>query len=195
MFTKRRGLIAAVLGLCLPLLVGTSVPTQAAGSGRTVFEITVKNVQQLRQVVYTGADLIDETTSGPVTVIASAGETKALRRTGLPMKYIGDAEAEFAKLGKVDFTDPVPGQIGTQDFPSGYTGYHNFAEMKAELDRTVAAHSNLAKLSSIGKSSPGSSFPCNEDNSVIQRGANLAKIIELTILDRSTTSMSGASAR
>ncbi|MGW4209917.1 M14 family metallopeptidase [Lentzea sp. NPDC004789] len=155
MFNKRRGLVAAVLGLSLPLLVGTSAPTQAAGSGRTVYEITVRNVEQLRQVVYTGTDLIDETTNGPVTVIASAAEARALRRTGLPMKYIGDAEAEFAKLGKVDFTDPVPGQVTTQDFPSGYTGYHNFAEMKAELDKTVTAHSNLVKLSSIGKSYEG----------------------------------------
>ncbi|GLZ29711.1 carboxypeptidase T [Lentzea sp. NBRC 105346] len=152
MLTGRRGLVAAVVGVCLPLLVGTSAPTQAVGSGRTVYEITVKNVEQLRQVVYTGTDLISETTDGPVTVIASAREAVALRRTGLPMKYIGDAEAEFAKLGKVDFKDP---EIGAKDFPSGYTGYHNFAEMTAELQKTASDHPNIAKLSSIGKSYQG----------------------------------------
>ncbi|TWP50301.1 zinc carboxypeptidase [Lentzea tibetensis] len=152
MSTARRGLVAAVVGVCLPLLVGTSAPIQAVGSGRTVYEITVKNVGQLRQVVHTGADLIDETTNGPVTVIAAPGEAVALRHTGLPMKYIGDAEAEFAKLGKVDFKDP---EIGAKDFPSGYTGYHNFAEMTSELQKTASDHPSIAKLSSIGKSFQG----------------------------------------
>ncbi|HKS46626.1 MAG TPA: M14 family metallopeptidase [Amycolatopsis sp.] len=41
------------------------------------------------------------------------------------------------------------------DFPSGYQGYHTYAEVTAELQKAVANHPDIAKLSSVGKSYEG----------------------------------------
>ncbi|HEY5489463.1 MAG TPA: M14 family zinc carboxypeptidase [Candidatus Limnocylindrales bacterium] len=42
-----------------------------------------------------------------------------------------------------------------QDFPPGYEGYHNYAEMVADIDAEVAAHPKIIKKFSIGKSYEG----------------------------------------
>ncbi|WP_433263637.1 M14 family metallopeptidase [Actinosynnema sp. CS-041913] len=152
MSPKRRGLVAAVLGACLtlvlPLNTVTAQPGTTSTPERTLFEIIANTPQDRTKVARTGVDVLG--TDGPrLTVIAEARQQWALRATGLPMTDLGDVDAQLAALGKSDFTDP---QVGTQDFPSGYAGYHNFRETVAELNQTVTDHSDLVKLSSIGKS-------------------------------------------
>jgi len=41
------------------------------------------------------------------------------------------------------------------DFPSGYEGYHNYSEMVTDIQAEVAAHPNIIKMFSIGKSYEG----------------------------------------
>ncbi|MBW4720067.1 M14 family metallopeptidase [Saccharothrix obliqua] len=157
MSRKRRGLVAAALGVCLtmvlPLNTVTAQPNTNSSPQRTVFEVTADSPEARTRVARTGVDVLGA--NGPtLTVIAEARQQWALRATGLPLKDLGDADAQLAALGKADFTDRAGG-VDPQDFPSGYTGYHNFQETVAELNKTVSDHANLVKLSSLGKSYEG----------------------------------------
>jgi hypothetical protein len=152
MFSKSRGKIAAVLAVCLPVLVAGMATPSTADSGRYLLEVTANTSAERTQIAQIGVDVLGATKLTTVSVVADKSQYKALQATGLPVKYLGDFEQQLKSLGKVDFKDPQPGQIGTQDFPSGYTGYHNFAEMTAELQQTVRDHPTLASLRSIGKS-------------------------------------------
>ncbi|MFD5824484.1 M14 family metallopeptidase [Lentzea sp. NPDC060358] len=152
MFSKSRGKIAAVLAVCLPVLVAGMASPSTADSGRYLLEVTANTSAERTQVARIGVDVLGATKLTTVSVVADKSQYQALKATGLPIKYVGDFEQQLKSLGKVDFADPQPGQVGTQDFPSGYTGYHNFAEMTAELQQTVADHPTLASLRSIGKS-------------------------------------------
>jgi hypothetical protein len=152
MFSKSRGKIAAVLAICLPVLVAGMAAPSNADSGRYLLEVTANTSAERTQVAQIGVDVLGATKLTTVSVVADKAQYRALQATGLPIKYLGDFEQELKKLGKVQFSDPAPGQIGTQDFPSGYTGYHNFAETTAELQQTVRDHPTLASLRSIGKS-------------------------------------------
>jgi carboxypeptidase T len=152
MFSKSRGKIAAVLAICLPVLVAGMATPSTADSGRYLLEVTANTSAERTQIAQIGVDVLGATKLTTISVVADKSQYRALQATGLPIKYVGDFEQQLKSLGKVDFTDPQPGQIGTQDFPSGYTGYHNFAEMTAELQQTVRDHPTLASLRSIGKS-------------------------------------------
>jgi murein tripeptide amidase MpaA len=46
-----------------------------------------------------------------------------------------------------------------EDFPAADKGYHNYAEMVAELDNAVAAHPAIIRKTSIGKSYEGRDMP------------------------------------
>ncbi|SDL78561.1 Zinc carboxypeptidase [Lentzea albidocapillata subsp. violacea] len=152
MFTKRRGKIAAVLAICLPVLVAGMATPSAADSGRYLLEVTANTSAERTQVAQIGVDVLGATKLTTVSVVADKAQYRALQATGLPIRYLGDFEQQLKSLGKVDFSDPVPGQVGTQDFPSGYAGYHNFAETTAEMRQTVRDHPSLASMRSIGKS-------------------------------------------
>jgi carboxypeptidase T len=52
----------------------------------------------------------------------------------------------------------VPAGVATAaaaDFPAGYTAYHTYAEMVADLDAVVAAHPTIVRKFSIGRSYQG----------------------------------------
>ncbi|MEU5692567.1 M14 family metallopeptidase [Actinosynnema sp. NPDC020468] len=154
MFTKRRGLVAVAIGACLALLApaytGVAEPATAK-TGRTLFEVTAPDSAARTKVARTGVDVLGQN-KDVLTVAAEPFQQFALRATGLKVKSLGDYEAQLAALGKSDFTDR---EVGALDFPSGYTGYHNYAETVAELNQTVTDHPNLVKLQSIGKSYEG----------------------------------------
>ena len=46
-------------------------------------------------------------------------------------------------------------RAATPDFPAGYEGYHTYEEMVAEVDRVAAAHPNIVRKFSIGRSYEG----------------------------------------
>nr|P39041.1 RecName: Full=Zinc carboxypeptidase; Flags: Precursor [Saccharothrix mutabilis subsp. capreolus]AAA73397.1 carboxypeptidase [Saccharothrix mutabilis subsp. capreolus] len=155
MSPKRRRLMAAALGACvalvLPLHAGSAQPSTAKTPERTVFEVTASTPEARTRVARTGVDVLGQD-GDKLTVVAEPRQQWALRATGLRVENLGDYDAQLQALGKVDFTDP---QVGTQDFPSGYTGYHNFQETVTELNQTVTDHPNLVRLSSVGKSYQG----------------------------------------
>ncbi len=45
--------------------------------------------------------------------------------------------------------------VRTTDFPSGYQGYHDYAEMMDDIDSVIAAHPNIVAKQSIGQSYEG----------------------------------------
>jgi carboxypeptidase T len=49
----------------------------------------------------------------------------------------------------------APAGAAAADFPSGYTGYHTYAEMSADVAAVVAAHPTIARRFSIGTSYQG----------------------------------------
>ena len=49
---------------------------------------------------------------------------------------------------------PAP-TLAATDYPAGYTGFHTYAEMVAEIRAVEAAHPAIVRLSSIGKSDKG----------------------------------------
>ncbi|ACU39538.1 MULTISPECIES: M14 family metallopeptidase [Actinosynnema] len=154
---KRRGLTAVALGACLvlvPLHTGSAQPSAQKSPQRELVEITAVDAQQRTRVADTGVDVLG-VDGDRMTVVAEPNHRSLLTATGLPTRSLGDANAELAALGKVQFADPKPGEVGARDFPSGYTGYHNYAEMVAELRQTVTDHPTLVTLRSIGKSYEG----------------------------------------
>ena len=46
-------------------------------------------------------------------------------------------------------------RAASPDFPTGYTAYHTYSEMVADVDSVVSAHPNIARKFSIGKSYEG----------------------------------------
>jgi carboxypeptidase T len=152
MFVKRKVLVAlgASLALLLPVHPGSAEKAAAPGD-RTVYEVTAVDAAARTKVANTGVDVLGMN-GDKLTVIAERSQFRTLRATGLAIKATGDADAQLAALGKADVGHPG---VGITDFPAGYAGYHNYAEMTAELNQTVTDHPNLVRLSSIGKSYQG----------------------------------------
>jgi len=149
MFAKRRGLVALA---CLALMAAAApvaAETTPVHTQRTVYEVTAADAVARTKVARTGVDVLGMD-GDKLTVIAEPSQLRALRSTGLAVKSKGDADEQLAQLGKAE--------IGTLDFPSGYTGYHNYAETTAELNQTVTDHPTLARLQTIGTSYQGRSL-------------------------------------
>ncbi|GAB3495871.1 M14 family zinc carboxypeptidase [Amycolatopsis cihanbeyliensis] len=87
-------------------------------------------------VVRTGA-AIDEIGADHVLVSALPGEVAAIRDLG------------FA----------VTRQARAMDFPPSDSGYHNYDELRTELDRIAGEHPDLVELGSIGESYEGRELP------------------------------------
>jgi carboxypeptidase T len=49
----------------------------------------------------------------------------------------------------------APARAAAADFPAGYTGYHTYAEVVAEVNAVVAAHPTIARKQAIGTSYQG----------------------------------------
>ncbi|WP_199438939.1 M14 family metallopeptidase [Umezawaea beigongshangensis] len=154
MHLSLRALVAAALGASLVLSAPVTSsashrPVSTNSPDRVVYEIATPGAEDRSAVAATGVDVLGAK-DGTTTVVAERSQVKALEATGLELTPLGDADAQLAALGRVDFAPN--GDATTLDFPSGYAGYHNFAEMTAELRQTVTDHPNLARLTSIGKS-------------------------------------------
>ncbi|GAA3088943.1 M14 family zinc carboxypeptidase [Streptosporangium carneum] len=97
------------------------------------------NSQQRSAVAATGA-AIDQVDSTSVVVTASEAEVAAIKKLGYTVTRI-------------------PGSLSREarpfDFPPADSGYHNYAEMTAEINRIVAAHPSIASKSSYGTSYEG----------------------------------------
>ncbi|NUP66466.1 MAG: zinc carboxypeptidase [Nonomuraea sp.] len=96
--------------------------------------------QQRSAVAATGA-AIDEVKTDSVLVTATEAEVAAIRRLGYRV-------AESPRPAP-------PSAVGTLDFPPSDSGYHNFAEMTAEIDSLVAAHPTIMSQTTFGTSYEG----------------------------------------
>lgn len=99
----------------------------------------VRTPTQRDAVARTGVAIVE---AGPtsVTVTGTAAELTAVRRLGLRVTAIPSAAP----------TGPL-----TSGFPSADAGYHDYAELTAELDRVAGAYPALVRKSSIGTSYGG----------------------------------------
>ncbi|HWI63571.1 MAG TPA: M14 family zinc carboxypeptidase [Symbiobacteriaceae bacterium] len=130
----RSRFLALVMFLALLLAL---VPGAAVGQGETdergtylIFGVSTK--EQRSAIVAEGA-AIDEVGPDWVIITATPKEAKA--------------------IGKLGFTpDPYVRKL---DFPGADSGYHNYAEMVAEIDLVVNAHTTIARKFSIGRSYEG----------------------------------------
>ncbi len=145
----RRKPFLAVLGL-LALLIASSFTGEA--SARPIasapkptpshqYDVTgVRTVQQRSSIARTGA-AIDAVDGFNLVITATEREARAVGRMGFGVTLL---PTESPSTG-----------IGTLDFPSSDSGYHNFAELTSEVNAIVSAHSNIARRSVVGTSYQG----------------------------------------
>jgi carboxypeptidase T len=99
------------------------------------------NAQQRSAVASTGA-AIDEVTKDSVLITATEAEVSAIRNLGY-------------RVAEVPRPLSTSGVVGTFDFPSSDSAYHNYAEMTADLNALVAAHPAIASKFTYGTSYEG----------------------------------------
>ncbi|MCA2221466.1 M14 family zinc carboxypeptidase [Nonomuraea aurantiaca] len=139
---KRRFVILlAVLGLvCLTGMTGAGAAAEPPPNRQYRVEGPA-NAQQRSAVAATGA-AIDEVASGSVLITATTAEVDAIRRLGY-------------RISEVPRPLSPSGGVGPFDFPPADSGYHNYAEANADINALVAAHPNLATVSTYGTSYEG----------------------------------------
>jgi len=148
--TRSRGpLIALVLAAAAATAVAT-LPAQAAPPAApaaapapatpSLYQVDgVRTLAQRQAVARTGV-AIAEVDHGSVTVSGSAAELAAVRALGYRVTAVPAAP---------------PSGPTTYGFPSADSGYHDYAELTAELDRVVATYPSIARKTSIGTSYSG----------------------------------------
>ncbi|TMR92026.1 zinc carboxypeptidase [Nonomuraea basaltis] len=98
------------------------------------------DARQRSAVAATGA-AIEEVTADAVLVTATEAEVAAIKRLGY-------------RVAEVPRPTP-PSAAGALDFPPADSGYHNFAEMTANINALVAAHPNIVSQTTYGTSYEG----------------------------------------
>ena len=70
MFNKSRGKIAAVLAVCLPVLVAGMAAPSNADSGRYLLEVTANTSAERTQIAQIGVDVLGATKLTTMSVVA-----------------------------------------------------------------------------------------------------------------------------
>ncbi len=96
--------------------------------------------------------------------ITTKEQRTAIERTGLSIEGAGATYViargyarEAANVQALGFD--ISPSFAPDDFPPGYEGYHNYAEMNDAIAKEVAKHPTLVKSFSIGKSYEGRDIP------------------------------------
>jgi carboxypeptidase T len=96
--------------------------------------------------------------------VTTREQRTAIQRAGLSIEVVGSnwvlvrgyakdaTRARALGFGVASYNE-------AEDFPPGYEGYHNYAEMNADIAAEVAAHPTLIKSFSIGQSYEGREVP------------------------------------
>ncbi|GAA1549340.1 hypothetical protein GCM10009827_082160 [Dactylosporangium maewongense] len=126
----------SLAGVGLLLLVGVN-PAGAAPAERSGSYVVegVRTLEDRNRVARSGA-AIDGIDHGRAEITALPSEVRKLRDQGYAVA-----------------------EVRAEDFPVADSGYHNYAEMVAELDKAVADHPAIARKMSIGKSFQGRDMP------------------------------------
>ncbi|MER6505867.1 M14 family zinc carboxypeptidase [Nonomuraea sp. NPDC001636] len=138
---KRRLLILlAVLGM-VSLTGMTGAGAGAEPPANKQYRVSgPADARQRSAVAATGA-AIEDVQPDSVLVTATGAEIAAIRRLGYRV-----TEAR---------RPAPPDAVGTFDFPPSDSGYHNYAEMTAEINTMVAAHPGIMSQSTFGTSYEG----------------------------------------
>src|SRR5262245_29270332 len=119
-----------------------------------------------------GSGARDEAAPYTVTGPRTFTDVNAIAATGASVDGIEDGRvavtatsAEVARIRALGFTatpDVLPAPeagASLNDFPPSDTAYHNYSEMRSEINSLVAAHSAIASQSTIGNSYQGQVMP------------------------------------
>ncbi|MET9293737.1 M14 family zinc carboxypeptidase [Streptomyces sp. NPDC003077] len=125
-----------------PVNAAAGTPVRAADQDRNrQYEVTgPATVRQRSDLASTGVS-IDEVHGRSVVVTADAAQAEVLRTLGYRLKEL----------------PAPPGGTGNRikDFPSGYAGYHNYAEATQEINTLVGRYPAIMSKRVIGKSYEG----------------------------------------
>ncbi|GAA3194480.1 M14 family zinc carboxypeptidase [Dactylosporangium siamense] len=148
----RRLSIPLTIALAGALVVAAISPAGAAPTDAAPAETSapylvsgVTTLDQRNQIAATGA-AIDSVDHGVVDISATPSEVAKLRQQG------------FTVTRALRPATPS-GPATILDFPSADSGYHNYAEMTAELNQAVADHPAILSRTSLGNSYEGRSIP------------------------------------
>jgi carboxypeptidase T len=122
----------AFAAACAALIA--AAPAQAAPNTYRVEN--VRGQAQRSAVARAGAAIV-EVDRASVLVTASASDLRALRRAGFK----------------------ITARATKSDFPAADAGYHNYAEMNADISAVAAAHPDLVSVSTVGTSFQGRDMP------------------------------------
>ncbi|GGQ70869.1 carboxypeptidase T [Couchioplanes caeruleus subsp. azureus] len=136
------GLVAAAAaGLALIAASAATAPPATAeprADGPAQYEIyDVRTLAQRNTIASTGV-AIDAVEHAVVEVTATPSEVRTLRALGFTVR-------------KIEVAAPGEG-ASTRDFPQQDAGYHNYAEMVADVNAVVARYPAIASKRVIGKS-------------------------------------------
>jgi murein tripeptide amidase MpaA len=98
----------------------------------------VKTVQQRTEIARTGA-AIDSAEHGGLNITATPQEAQRIRDLGY-------------KVERQELSAPPGTGAEPLDFPPADSGYHNYAEMTAEINQALAGHPTLISKRVIGRS-------------------------------------------
>ncbi|WP_205315671.1 M14 family zinc carboxypeptidase [Nonomuraea lactucae] len=137
---RRLVILMAVLGLvCLTGATGAGAAAEPPPNRQYRVQGPV-NAQQRSAVAATGA-AIDEVAKDSVLVTATEAEVAAIAKLGY---RVTEAPRPLPPSG-----------VGTADFPPSDSGYHNYAEMNANINALVAARPSIASKFVYGTSYEG----------------------------------------
>lgn len=142
----RRKRLSILAGATTALAVILSLSGTASGQSpqpenRSTAEYLVfgaKTTEARSAVAKTGA-AVNAYYDGALTISATPAEVKRIRALG----YTVEQEDSAVK---------PRGEVSPQDFPAADSGYHNYAEMTAEINKALTDHPTLITRQVIGKS-------------------------------------------
>ncbi|MFG2149333.1 M14 family metallopeptidase [Streptomyces sp. NPDC048696] len=158
--TTRTAGLAALLALALaaPVTARATAPPSPAPRERTratadeatadeaavQYEVHGPSTPAARTVIAATGVSIDEVREHLVVVSADAGQANRLRTLGYTLKALPGPPSRTNGLAAKPF-----------DFPPADSGYHNYAEMTAEIDQRLAQYPSIMSKRVIGKSYQG----------------------------------------
>ncbi|MET8573434.1 M14 family metallopeptidase [Streptomyces sp. NPDC005012] len=147
---RRTAALAAVLALALAAPVSAVADDSPAAQTQAVeevrqYEIHLHSTAEDRTALQRAGVTVDEVHGHGVVVSGRPGQIKKLRAQGY----------DITPLGQVPDRSAGEDEVRPLDFPSADSRYHNYAEMKAEIDAIVRANPQIASQRVIGTSYQG----------------------------------------
>jgi len=140
------GVVVAVTAFAVP---GAAAPASEQSTYATYQVVGPKTFDDVNAIARTGA-AVDGIEHGRVQITATPAEVNKIRSLGFRVYQLVEPQAA-AQAGD--------GDVSTLDFPPSDSGYHNYAEMVAEINALVASKPSIARKLSIGTSYEGRDMP------------------------------------